>query len=241
MSVRAEPFTFSMPGLYAAGPAEYLDTPTIEVGDVRVSKDGGPYVNIDTLPVAGTDKTLSVSLTSTEMDAAAVNIRFSDPQKEWEDVTVQVATTPAAEPTLEYQQAILNRLTDCQHTLQITSIGAPIKNGTLQLMANKDYVESNSNQLVIPVPQVAGLATAEEALLTIRSLSDKTITVERLASVEIDADIGEVKFDVDSAQLSYATGDCYEFMIELRHGAQYQAIMIGQHELLADIADPGSS
>lgn len=68
---------------------EFLVDPTIVAGDFQISKDGGAYVNLATLPVVlpAVSVSVLVSLSATEMDADKVVITAIDiSADEWNDV-----------------------------------------------------------------------------------------------------------------------------------------------------------
>jgi hypothetical protein len=75
---------------------DYQASPTLATGDVQISKDGGAFTNITTLPVvtpaAGTS--VQVNLSATEMQAARIAVRFIDQTspKEWEDQEIIIET-----------------------------------------------------------------------------------------------------------------------------------------------------
>src|SRR3990170_2740170 len=75
---------------------DYKANPTLATGDVMISKDGGAFANITTLPVvtpaAGTS--VLVSLSATEMQAKHIIVRFIDQTspKEWEDQEIITET-----------------------------------------------------------------------------------------------------------------------------------------------------
>lgn len=82
-----------------ANPGNFKDTPTIASGDFQVSKDGGAYANLTTLPAvepAGTE-TVLIALSSTEMNADSVVVRGIDQTspKEWADFILSIPTTSA--------------------------------------------------------------------------------------------------------------------------------------------------
>ena len=70
--------------------------PTLAVGDVKVTIDGGAEVNITTLPVempAGTGN-IFVTLTAAEMNGDRVTVLFSDVAgNEWADLNYSIQTT----------------------------------------------------------------------------------------------------------------------------------------------------
>lgn len=82
-----------------ANPGNFRDTPTIASGDFQVSKDGGAFANLGTLPAVeptGTEIILLV-LSATEMNADSVVIRGIDQTspKEWADIVISIPTTSA--------------------------------------------------------------------------------------------------------------------------------------------------
>src|SRR5690349_22286214 len=84
---------------FALGAKDATDiktTPTLAAGDVQVSKDGGAFANITSLPSetpAGSGM-LRVSLSISEMTARRVVVRFIDQtaSKEWNDDVLVVET-----------------------------------------------------------------------------------------------------------------------------------------------------
>ena len=70
---------------------------TLAAGDVQISKDGGAFANIATLPTEiGTSGVLSVVLSSTEMTADTVVVRFRDAAgDEWCDALIVIHTSEA--------------------------------------------------------------------------------------------------------------------------------------------------
>src|SRR3989304_538204 len=75
--------------LITRGAMDYKVNPTLATGDVMISKDGGAFVNITTLPVVTPSGGTSVlvSLSASEMQAKHIIVRFIDQTatKEWED------------------------------------------------------------------------------------------------------------------------------------------------------------
>ena len=77
--------------------ANFKANPTLTAGDVKISKDGGAYANLTTLPAvtpAGS-RSVKVSLSAIEMEAAQITILFVDQTspKEWEDQEIRIETT----------------------------------------------------------------------------------------------------------------------------------------------------
>ena len=96
-------FTFDVALVDASARPDFKAAPTLATGDFKVSKDGGAFANLGTLPTvspaAGTN--VSVALALGEMDADRVVVQCIDQTspKEWDDViiTIQTLTDTLAE------------------------------------------------------------------------------------------------------------------------------------------------
>ncbi len=80
-------YTFTIGLFDVATPGRFKSTPTLAAGDFQLSKDGGALTDLATLPAetpAGSGLVL-VRLSATEMTAAKVSVKWSDPQLEWSD------------------------------------------------------------------------------------------------------------------------------------------------------------
>lgn len=95
--VKGEDFIFAVGLEDANNLGSFKASPTLAAGDVKVSKDGGAYANINTLPTVtptgGTD--VEVTLSATEMTADRVTVTFIDQSspKEWADFKICILTT----------------------------------------------------------------------------------------------------------------------------------------------------
>jgi hypothetical protein len=71
--------------------------PTLASGDAKISKDGGAFANLATLPAVEPASSVSVrlELSSTEMNADEVLVVFIDQTtpKEWADWSMAIVTT----------------------------------------------------------------------------------------------------------------------------------------------------
>ena len=84
-------------GLPSAGTSgTFQINPTLAVGDVKVSKDGGALANITTLPTVepASSKMVKVTLSASEMDADNIAVVFSDQTAtdEWQETIVNIHT-----------------------------------------------------------------------------------------------------------------------------------------------------
>ena len=86
--------------LVTRGSADFKVNPTIAAGDAKISKDGGSFVNLTTLPAvtpAGS-RSVKVSISAAELTAKQAVIDFIDQSspKEWEDQRIIIETTDHA-------------------------------------------------------------------------------------------------------------------------------------------------
>ena len=97
--VKNEDFQFDVCLEDYANPGLFKSNPTLAAGDVKVSKDGGSFANLTTLPsvAPASSKLVGVALTNTEMNADKVTIVFSDQTvpPEWCDYAVTIITQSA--------------------------------------------------------------------------------------------------------------------------------------------------
>lgn len=92
--VRGAAFTFYVCLVSQADTDIFKTSPTLAAGDITVSKDGGDFANITTLPTqVQSTGVLPVALTATEMTADVVVVRFHDAAgDEWQDALVTIYT-----------------------------------------------------------------------------------------------------------------------------------------------------
>lgn len=85
----------------------FQSAPTLAGGDVKISKNGGAFVDLTNLPTVTppASKSVQVSLTAAEMNAENVVILFSDVAgDEWVDLLVSINTTDRDLDDLAYPQ-----------------------------------------------------------------------------------------------------------------------------------------
>lgn len=87
-------YTFTVALTSQADTDIFKTTPTLAAGDITVSKDGGNFANIGTLPTQiQTTGALPVALTADEMNADRVVVLFHDVAgSEWQDLLVIIDT-----------------------------------------------------------------------------------------------------------------------------------------------------
>ena len=90
--------------LITRGSVNFKANPTLAAGDVKISKDGGTYANLTTLPAVtpASSRSVKVSLSATEMTASQVTVLFVDQTspKEWEDQEIKIETYSHGVPIL---------------------------------------------------------------------------------------------------------------------------------------------
>lgn len=97
--LRASAFSFEV-ALVSQGDTDLFQTSvTMAVGDCLVSKDGGAFANIGTLPSEiGSSGVLTVALTGAEMTADRVVVLFNDAAgDEWQDLLVSIHTVTTSQ------------------------------------------------------------------------------------------------------------------------------------------------
>jgi hypothetical protein len=137
--------------------AVFQANPTLAAGDVVVSKDGGAFSNIASLPTAiSSGSTLTVALTSTEMNADRIVVKFHDVAgDEWCDVECLIMT---AAQTLDEMDTIIDSiLTD---TAEIGTAGAGLTNINLPNQT-MDIVGNITGNLSGSVGSVTGTVSAD--------------------------------------------------------------------------------
>lgn len=93
---RATEFIFYVALASQAGAHAFQSNPTISVGDVKCSTDGGALANLATLPAVtpASSKLVKVTLSTSEMTADNVTVIFSDAAgDEWDDLVVNIQTS----------------------------------------------------------------------------------------------------------------------------------------------------
>src|SRR5258705_4570570 len=90
--------------LITRGAQDLKSSPTLASGDVKISKDGGSFANLGTLPVVtpSSSAAVRITLSASEMTAKRICIQFIDQTapKEWEDQVVLIETELVDSPFL---------------------------------------------------------------------------------------------------------------------------------------------
>jgi len=101
--VKGSAFTFDISLVSQTDTDIFKTSVTLASGDVQMSKDGGAFTNIATLPTEiGTTGVLAVTLSATEMTADRVTVRFHDVAgNEWQDAMVTIYTAAQTLDTID--------------------------------------------------------------------------------------------------------------------------------------------
>ncbi len=95
--VKNEEFLFYIALEDYANPGSFKSSPTIASGDFQVSKDGGSFNSLSTLPsvAPASSEMILITLSSTEMNADNVVIRCKDQTAppEWSPRIISIPTT----------------------------------------------------------------------------------------------------------------------------------------------------
>lgn len=177
-------------GLVSKADAKLLKgSATLAAGDVQVSKDGGAFANLTTLPAvtpAG-GKAIKVTLSATEMTADNVTVVFSDVAgDEWCDLIVNIPTAARQIDDLATQTSVdtIDNFIDTEIGTIITDIAAV-------------QADTNDIQARLPAALVGGRMDS-----SVGAAAANTITASALAT---DA-VNEIADGVRARQLteSYA-------------------------------------
>jgi len=111
--------------------------PTLASGDCVISKDGGAFANLATLPDAEPDASASirVQLSADEMDADNIVVKFSDAAgDEWCDQLINIQTDSATIGEIEAQtdlDEVVEGTLTVRHILRLLTsfIGAKVSGG----------------------------------------------------------------------------------------------------------------
>ena len=160
--------------------------PTLAAGDVVISKDGGAFANLTTLPTVtpAAGKGVKVTVSATEMTADNVLIIFSDAAgAEWCDLSVNVATSAQQIDDLATPAQVNTEVVDALNvdTYAEPGQGAPAATATLAAKINYLYKAWRNKKT--------------QTSTTFSLFADDATTVDQKATVSDDATtatIGEI-------------------------------------------------
>lgn len=131
-------------GLVSQADAKLLKgSATLAAGDVQVSKDGGAFANLTTLPAVtpAAGKGIKVTLSATEMTADNVTVVFSDAAgAEWCDLVVNIQTSAQQIDDLATQTSV-NTIDDFLDT-EVAAILAAVDTEVGDIKTKTDFLPS---------------------------------------------------------------------------------------------------
>lgn len=166
-------------GLVSRSTGQLQANPTLASGDVQISKDGGAFANITTLPTVSpaSGRSVQVSLSATEMAADSIVIQFVDAAgAEWNDLFVDLQTDgvltgfevddAVATPTTTVFRTSLTEATD-DH---FNDMFAHFISGNLQGQSRKisDY-DGTNKEITLATALTEAPADGDKAIIVGRS------------------------------------------------------------------------
>lgn len=171
--------------LLELGTDDYKANPTLAAGDVQVSKDGGAFANLATIPAVtpASGRAVRVALSATEMQAARLVIQFVDQTspKEWADQFVLVET---------YGHASAQRQDWDQTGDSFARLGAP---AGASVSADVAAVKSDTAATLVDTAEIGAAGAGLTALA-----QASVCTAARLAELDaanLPADVAAVAVD----------------------------------------------
>lgn len=137
LPVNGVAYSFPLQLVNALNPVEFLASPTLAAGDFKISKDGGAFANLDTLPANSPAGSVNVvvSLSASEMTASKITVTGIDAAgAEWEDIAANIDVPEGS------SESILDIL-EGDHTETSTSMIIK-KKGTSTELVNKKVTGS---------------------------------------------------------------------------------------------------
>ena len=91
LPIKGSAYSFDIALADAASPADFLANPTIAAGDFKISKDGGTFINLASLPsvVPSGSIQVRIDLSSAEMNADRISVQGIDVAgAQWQDIFI---------------------------------------------------------------------------------------------------------------------------------------------------------
>jgi hypothetical protein len=179
-------------------------TPTLAAGDVTISKDGGAFANLTTLPTVtpAAGKSVKVTVSATEMTADNVLIVFSDAAgAQWCDLSINIQTAARQIDDLAFPATSgRSMVVDAAGLVDANTVKVgPTGTGTAQT-AGDVIGDTNDIQARLPAALVSGRIDA-----SVGAMAAAVVTAAAIATDAIDADalsadaLAEINAQVDLA------------------------------------------
>ncbi len=192
--------------------------PTLAAGDVKISKDGGAFVNLASLPTvtpAG-DSSVQVALSATETQAARIAVKFVDVAgAEWEASIIIIETfgNASAQFTGDFNNldaAVSSRLASGNVTVGGYAAGQDPATLVLTAPANKLATNASGN------PTVAGYAAGQDpATLVLTTPANKLVT-DATGRVTVGTNSDKIGYDLSAAGVDAVHDEIVEGGLSLR-------------------------
>jgi len=209
--IKGQVFSFEVSLVDQSDANTFKANPTLAAGDVTVSKDGGDFANIGTLPTAiQSGKVLTVTLSADEMNANRIAILFSDVAgAQWQDLLVTirtvVATTVSSHSAADVASAVWNTLTSALTT--VGSVGKLIVdylNAAITSRAPADEYDTEMARLDVAVSSRAAPGDAMD--LVADAVDAAALKADAVAEIqsglatagEYDAALAAIQVDLDN-------------------------------------------
>ena len=184
--------------LVKRGSIDFKANPTLAAGDVKISKDGGAFANLTTLPAVtpASGEFVEIALSATEMQAARIAIKFIDQTapKEWEDQAVLIETYGHASAAHEFD---LDTASVAQTGDSFARIGAT--GSGLTTLASQASLDTLDNFVDTEVAAILAAVDTEIAALQADTDDIQARLPAALVGGRIDASVGAMATDVVTA------------------------------------------
>ena len=178
--------------------------PTLAAGDVTISKDGGAFANLTTLPTVtpASGKSVKVTVSNTEMTADNVLILFSDAAgAQWCDLSINIQTAARQIDDLAYPATSgRSMVVDAAGLVDsnVVKVG-PTGSGTAQT-AGDIIGDTNDIQARLPAALVSGRIDASVGAMAVGVVTAAAVATDAIDADALSADaLAEIKTQVDTA------------------------------------------
>jgi hypothetical protein len=184
-------------------------TPTLAAGDVTISKDGGAFANLTTLPTVtpAAGKSVKVTLSATEMTADNVLIVFSDAAgAQWCDLSINIQTAARQIDDL------MATYTQPTGFLAATFPTDPADQSLLIAATDAIIADTNDIQARLPAALVAGRLDASVGAYQAGLTAADSVLVTPANKLATDATGRVTEASVDGIQKNTALNN-FEFLM----------------------------
>lgn len=205
-------------GLVSQSTGQFQANPTLAAGDWKVSKDGGAFGNLATLPAVtpASGRAVKVTLSTTEMDADNVMVQGVDAAgDEWDEVMVNIQTS-------------VRQIDDLATSASITTLTGYVDTEVSSILAAVDTevgdIKTKTDQLTFTVANqvdanaLSGGGGLDAAgVRTAVGLASANLDTQ-LAAIDdaIDAEVGAILADTNELQTDWTNGGRLDLILDAR-------------------------